>query len=418
MVDVFRDPMTRANLAGVLIPFSSLLGRQVLTEDGRMHIANHKYRPGVYTPLDNVLNGWWYGITETLPRSLHPNLITFAGFLPIFITFSTSWYCSPTFDQPPPRWLCFMMAITLFVYQTLDAVDGKQARRIGQSTPLGQLFDHGCDCMACLSHHSMAAVLFLSGATYLTLAGLAVLQTGFFMAQWQEHYTGVLSTSFGPVGVTETQYGLISFALLAGLAGPDRVAAVMTSQVFGLQVGHFFVWLWILFNIVLMGFCFFKTFTHKSSHPHEPGQWVAPSIMKDHLDLNRVTALLDMLPIVFLNVVLLCCWHPDIVESMPRVLCLSAGLLFFYLTAQMIVFSMGCMEFNPFQPVLLPFAALAFASRFAYLPFEMFAVKVTLVVHTIVLSFYVMAWVLTVINELKAHLGIHIFTVGPPKKSD
>jgi ethanolaminephosphotransferase len=29
----------------------------------------------------------------------------------------------------------------------LDAVDGKQARRTNQSSPLGQLFDHGCDAI-------------------------------------------------------------------------------------------------------------------------------------------------------------------------------------------------------------------------------------------------------------------------------
>lgn len=29
--------------------------------------------------------------------------------------------------------------------QTLDAIDGKQARRTNTSSPLGQLFDHGCD---------------------------------------------------------------------------------------------------------------------------------------------------------------------------------------------------------------------------------------------------------------------------------
>ena len=28
---------------------------------------------------------------------------------------------------------------------TLDAIDGKQARRTKTSSPLGQLFDHGCD---------------------------------------------------------------------------------------------------------------------------------------------------------------------------------------------------------------------------------------------------------------------------------
>ena len=33
--------------------------------------------------------------------------------------------------------------IGLFVYQSLDAIDGKQARRTGTSGPLGELFDHG-----------------------------------------------------------------------------------------------------------------------------------------------------------------------------------------------------------------------------------------------------------------------------------
>ena len=35
------------------------------------------------------------------------------------------------------------MAFTIFIYQTLDAADGKQARRTNSATPLGQLFDHG-----------------------------------------------------------------------------------------------------------------------------------------------------------------------------------------------------------------------------------------------------------------------------------
>merc|ERR1719291_296377 len=37
------------------------------------------------------------------------------------------------------------MAFCEFLYQTMDAADGKHARRTGQSTPLGALFDHGCD---------------------------------------------------------------------------------------------------------------------------------------------------------------------------------------------------------------------------------------------------------------------------------
>lgn len=48
----------------------------------------------------------------------------------------------------PPRWACFLCAVGLFVYQSLDAIDGKQARRTGTSTPLGELFDHGCDSIS------------------------------------------------------------------------------------------------------------------------------------------------------------------------------------------------------------------------------------------------------------------------------
>ena len=36
----------------------------------------------------------------------------------------------------------------LFIYQSLDAIDGKQARRTNSSTPLGELFDHGCDSLS------------------------------------------------------------------------------------------------------------------------------------------------------------------------------------------------------------------------------------------------------------------------------
>ena len=32
--------------------------------------------------------------------------------------------------------------------QTLDAVDGKQARRLNLSGPLGELFDHGMDSIS------------------------------------------------------------------------------------------------------------------------------------------------------------------------------------------------------------------------------------------------------------------------------
>jgi ethanolaminephosphotransferase len=37
----------------------------------------------------------------------------------------------------------------MWLYSTLDNVDGKQARRTNSSSPLGELFDHGCDALNC-----------------------------------------------------------------------------------------------------------------------------------------------------------------------------------------------------------------------------------------------------------------------------
>jgi phosphatidylglycerophosphate synthase len=47
-----------------------------------------------------------------------------------------------------PRWAALMCAAGIFIYQTLDAIDGKQARRTNSSSPLGELFDHGCDSLS------------------------------------------------------------------------------------------------------------------------------------------------------------------------------------------------------------------------------------------------------------------------------
>ena len=47
-----------------------------------------------------------------------------------------------------PQWATGLCFLGLFIYQTLDAIDGKQARRTNSSNPLGELFDHGCDSVS------------------------------------------------------------------------------------------------------------------------------------------------------------------------------------------------------------------------------------------------------------------------------
>lgn len=109
-------------------------------------IAAYKYKPGAYTHLDNLLTPFWNWAVTLLPLWMAPNLVTFLGFTgACFASLLVTSY-SPTLEgDHVPGWCCLLFAFALFLYQTLDAIDGKQARRTNSSSPLGQLFDHGCD---------------------------------------------------------------------------------------------------------------------------------------------------------------------------------------------------------------------------------------------------------------------------------
>lgn len=56
--------------------------------------------------------------------------------------------CFSYFISQAPLWAYIACACGLFIYQSLDAIDGKQARRTNSSSPLGELFDHGCDSLS------------------------------------------------------------------------------------------------------------------------------------------------------------------------------------------------------------------------------------------------------------------------------
>ena len=66
-----------------------------------------------------------------------------------------------------------------YYLQSLDAIDGKQARRTGTSSPLGELFDHGCDS---LSTGSLDKISFCSSITFSFLQFLSPLQVA---ARWE-----------------------------------------------------------------------------------------------------------------------------------------------------------------------------------------------------------------------------------------
>lgn len=116
----------------------------------------------------------------------------------------------PSFDGEAPTWVYIYAAFALLAYQTLDNLDGKQARRTGSSSALGLLFDHGCDAInVSIGTMTMASVMQM-GVGWKTYSLALSAHTIFFGATWEEYYTGLLSL---PV-INGPSEGIIIGALL------------------------------------------------------------------------------------------------------------------------------------------------------------------------------------------------------------
>ncbi|KAA3463470.1 choline/ethanolaminephosphotransferase 1 [Gossypium australe] len=121
-----------------------------------------------------------------------PNMITLTGFMFLVTSAVLGYVYSPHLDSPPPRWVHFAHGLLLFLYQTFDAVDGKQARRTNSSSPLGELFDHGCDALACAVRFETMAF----GSTAMcgrdTFWFWVISAVPFYGATWEHYFTNTL----------------------------------------------------------------------------------------------------------------------------------------------------------------------------------------------------------------------------------
>jgi len=78
------------------------------------------------------------------------------------------------------------------IFQFLDQMDGKQARRTGSSSPLGMIMDHGCDSLVTFIFTiSLGICLNFSGAHHFAILWM-IASLNFYFFTWEAYYTGVL----------------------------------------------------------------------------------------------------------------------------------------------------------------------------------------------------------------------------------
>ena len=167
-----------------------------ISERGRRQLPKFRYSGSdnsylyVYfcSPLAQLL------VDRCIPLWLAPNLITLAGLSISCLGHALVHLYSPGFGNSCPSWVWLAEAICTFVYQTLDNMDGKQARRTGSSSPLGLFLDHGADALnIVLSSLNIMALLQLGDDKHWECFGVwAASTTPFFFATWEEYFTGSL----------------------------------------------------------------------------------------------------------------------------------------------------------------------------------------------------------------------------------
>nr|XP_054761753.1 cholinephosphotransferase 1-like [Lytechinus pictus] len=198
----------------------SFLGMEVLSQPQLKRLKEHKYSAEGKSFAEPVMQVFWCWLVEQIPRTIAPNTITIIGLTAnIMSTLILIFYC-PTATEMAPRWAYAFAALCLFAYQSLDAIDGKQARRTNSSTQLGELFDHGCDAVS-IVYVSIGVCTAMQLGTHPWLSFLTCGTACFvyFTAHWQTYVCGTLK--FGKLDVTEGQLGFCAVYLTAAFFGPD-----------------------------------------------------------------------------------------------------------------------------------------------------------------------------------------------------
>lgn len=312
----------------------------------------------VLSPLAQFL------VDHATPKSVAPNTITLFGLCWMISSYCFIWFYCPNLsegiDTPEavPSWIFLFNCVAMLVYQTLDNMDGKQARRTGSSSPLGLLFDHGCD----------AFNVILGSANWMAAMGINPLNdqfqvwilvvapmAAFYMSTWEEYYTGtlLLPPFNGP------NEGLIMGAMLS-----------LTSYAWGVSYWHETGW----YEMVeaLVGPCL----------PESVARMIPPAGIRN-CDMVAIASLLALFqevtikvftvsrkyglktivnacPLLFFSGVILVIGFldRDIFARNPRTCLHIASALFTDMVTQLMLDHATDEKYNPFRILLVPLGAL------------------------------------------------------------
>ncbi|PKX91008.1 sn-1,2-diacylglycerol cholinephosphotransferase [Aspergillus novofumigatus IBT 16806] len=195
--------------------------QDTLTDEILMPLKSYKYQSVDKSYISNyILKHYWNAFVEVLPLWIAPNMVTLLGFLFIVGNVMLIEVFMPDLVGPGPSWLYYSFALGMWMYSTLDNVDGKQARRTGTSSGLGELFDHGIDSLNCTLASLLETAAMGFGSSQLGAYTALVPCLAMYFSTWETYHTHTLYLGYinGP---TEGLLVAIGIMIASGYYGPQ-----------------------------------------------------------------------------------------------------------------------------------------------------------------------------------------------------
>ena len=184
-------------------------------------LRSYRYKGVDKSPISkHILTPYWNLAVTFLPMWMAPNLVTLLGFMFMVAAYTVVIVLIPDLKTEIHPVFYFSFAACFWIYSTMDNIDGKQARRTNSSSPLGELFDHGCDALNCPIGSFIHIASLGLGFSWRSLLVLFISSWAFYLPTWEEYHTGVLYLGYinGP---TEGLLMVISTIIISGIFGPS-----------------------------------------------------------------------------------------------------------------------------------------------------------------------------------------------------
>nr|XP_049701501.1 ethanolaminephosphotransferase 1 [Helicoverpa armigera] len=384
-----------------------------LTKEHLKGFNKYKYSAIDTSPLSKyVMHPTWNTIVKVIPKSIAPNLITFVGFLCMVIAVLTltaydyDFYAAggrPGLMEYPceiPKWVFTFCGVLIFMAYHLDGIDGKQARRIGVSGPLGELFDHGLDSfIVFLIPYSLISVygrdpVFSVSCFRGFLIVLSVVMN-FYVSHCEKYNTGTL---YLPWSYDLSMWVSSSLFLIEGIYGPGFYKYYMFRDVTFVQALE--VLIHVMGMITTYPVAVYNVYlSYKNRTGHR------------YTILEAARPIWSMLVMTLLVTLWALKSDNNVIEQYPRSFILMYGALFSNIACRLIIAEMTHRRCELLSWMTWPLLAGVVTSL--YLP-QLEAV----VVHTLLILFLFshVHYGVCVVKQICNHLKISCFTVPKEKR--